>query len=149
MRLWSGKEISHMASKRSETLNMRIDPKLKYLADIASRETGRTLSGFIERAIKRALAVGAPLEDELRVSAPTGPATEPQLWFEMLWDVDESDRFFKLATLKPGLLTIPEQRLWKLFTMHMNHTRTKITAASFREFWNDPAINTSHLQDGE
>lgn len=134
-----------MANKRSETLNMRIDPKLKYLAEIASRDTGRTLSGFIERAIKRALTVGVPLEDELRVSESTGPNTEPKLYFETLWDVDEADRFFHLATLRPGLLTIQEQRFWKLFCL----TNPKPTIEKLRKFWNDPSINTSHLRDGE
>jgi len=131
---------------RSETVTVRLDPKLHYLAGIAAREQVRTRSGFIEWAVRRTLSDKAAMLNEPLVG--DGPGAPP-LWEEHLWDVDEADRFFSLATLRPGLLTIPEQRLWKLFTMHMQHTKRKITSASFREFWHDPSINTSHLQDGE
>jgi hypothetical protein len=134
--------------QRSETLNMRIDPKLKYLAEITAREQDRTLSSFIERAVRRALTPQAVSEDEPGVGAMIDPTRQTKpLWNEGFWDADEEDRFFMLATMRSDLLTIPEQRLWKLFTMHMSHTKRKITVEAFREFWNNPAIN-SHLTEG-
>jgi hypothetical protein len=132
-------------TSRSETVTVRLDPKIRYLAEIGAREHQRTLSSFIEWAVRRALTVKGMSEDE--PSPGHWPATAPPLWMEGLWDVDEADRFFLLASGRPELLTISEQRLWKLFTMHMEYTDTSITIQAFREFWNDPSINTSHLKE--
>jgi hypothetical protein len=132
---------------RSETITVRLDPKLHYLASMAAREQLRTLSSFVEWSVRRTLADAVAMADE-----PT-PGQWPKpplpLWEESLWDADEADRFFGLAIKRPDLLTIPEQRLWKLFNMHMSHTKHKPTVEAFREFWNDPSINTSHLKDGD
>jgi hypothetical protein len=126
--------------KTSETLNMRIDPKLKFLAELAARESQRTLSGFIEWAIKRALTPGAMQEDEPNVSEQPKP-----LWMEGLWDVDEADRFFKLAS-RQDLMSIEQQRFFKFFMLHMEYTGKKATLKAFREFWNTPGIDTKHLK---
>jgi len=126
--------------KTSETLNMRIDPKLKYLAELAARDTQRTLSGFIEWAIRRALTPAAMQEDEPNVSEQPRP-----LWMEGMWDVDEADRTFLLAS-RPDLMTIEQQRFFKFFMLHMEHTNKKATLKAFREFWNTPGIDTKHLK---
>src|ERR1035441_2991208 len=103
---------------RSNTLNMRIDPKLKYLAELAGREQQTTLTGFIEWAIRRVLTDGK-VNKEPRVGATHDPTQPPPpMWGEAFWDIDGADRFFRLATMRSDLLTIPEQTLWKLFIMH-------------------------------
>ncbi len=134
-----------LGRSRSDTLNMRIEPKVKYLAELAARETQRTLSGFIEWAIKRALTVEAMAEDEPTPGTAFIVKQAAPLYNEGFWDVDESDRFFKLASFRPDLLIISEQRLWKLFTS--KYIGKKYTLKDFREFWNDPSINTSHLSE--
>ena len=40
---------------RSETVTVRLDPKLRYLAELAARLHRRTLSSYIEWSIKEAL----------------------------------------------------------------------------------------------
>jgi len=40
---------------RSETVTIRLDPKLRYLTELAARQQRRTLSSFIEWAIDSAL----------------------------------------------------------------------------------------------
>ncbi len=40
---------------RTEVFAMRFDPKLKYLAEIASRKQRRSLANFVEWAIEEAL----------------------------------------------------------------------------------------------
>ena len=134
-------------SVRTENVSVRLDPKLYYLAGIAAREQMRTRSGFIEWAVRRTLSDAAAMADEPMPGS--WPAPQPPLWMQELWDADEADRFFRLSTARPGLLTIPEQRLWKLFLMHMEHTKRKPSIVPFREFWNNPSINTEHLKDGE
>jgi len=133
---------------RSETVTVRLDPKLHYLATIAARESpARGLSGFIEWAVRRTLSDASAMVANGEPMPGTWPTPTPRLWGESLWDVDEADRFYHLATAMNGLLTIPEQRLWKLFNMHVSHANRKRTIEAFREFWNDPSINTSHLKE--
>lgn len=96
---------------RSETVTVRLDPKLRYLAELASRKQRRTLSSFIEWAVEESLrtvilyhGTGYNGDDSLSV--------EDEVW--RLWDVDESERFVRLAILYPELLNHQEQEIWKL-----------------------------------
>jgi hypothetical protein len=97
---------------RSEIVTVRLDPKLRYLAELAARLHRRTLSSYIEWAIK------ASLDNEV-----LRPTNLPSLVVsdhtigkeaEYLWDVDDADRFAKLALRYPHLLTHEEQVKWKL-----------------------------------
>ena len=88
---------------RTETVTVRLDPKLRYLAELAARKQRRTVSSFIEWAVEESMKHtyldGNASIDELAVS---------------LWDVDEPDRFAKLAFAHEFMLTHEEQVLWKL-----------------------------------
>lgn len=103
------RKTSNSKLTRSETVTVRLDPKLRYLAELAARKQRRTLSSFIEWAIEDSLQrvellSGLDFDDPRTVQDETNK----------LWDVDEADRFCKLATSYPELLTHEEQRLWKL-----------------------------------
>ena len=90
---------------RSEVVTIRLDPKLRYLAELAARKQRRTISSLIEWAVENGLnSVGLSSADE-----------GPTIWKEAdsLWDVDEADRFVKLALRYPELLIHEEQILWK------------------------------------
>ena len=95
---------------RSETVTVRLDPKLRYLAELAALKQRRTLSSFIEWAIEDSLS---------RVYLQEGgynndPGTSVADAANSLWDVDDADRFAKLALSYPDLLTHEEQKRWKL-----------------------------------
>lgn len=92
---------------KSEITTIRLDPKLRYLAELAARKQRRSLSSFIEWAIEHTLS-GIPLKE--------GPDWMVSVMSEAesLWDVDAADRFAKLALKYPELLTHDEQVLWKL-----------------------------------
>lgn len=90
---------------RSETVTVRLDPKLRYLADLAARKQRRTLSSYIEWAIEDSLG-----RTNLHSNGDVSLADESA----NLWDVDEADRFAKLALGHPDLLTHEEQIRWKL-----------------------------------
>ncbi|MGE8493675.1 MULTISPECIES: YlcI/YnfO family protein [Comamonas] len=92
---------------RSEITTVRLDPKLRYLAEIAARKQRRTLSSFIEWAIEDSLK-RFPIQewDDGEVILMSRA--------EQLWDVDEADRLVKLALYFPDLLTHDEQVIWKL-----------------------------------
>lgn len=93
---------------RSQTVTVRLDPKLRYLAELAARKQRRTLSSFIEWAIEESLR-----DVVLRVNDGEPPHTVAGQ-AKLLWDVDEPDRFVQLAFLYPEMLTHDEQVLWKL-----------------------------------
>ena len=88
---------------RSETVTVRLDPKLRYLAELAARKQRRTVSSFIEWAVEESLK-GVHLDNTTTLA---DVATN-------LWDVDEPDRFAKLALAYDYMLTHEEQILWKL-----------------------------------
>lgn len=90
---------------RSETVTVRLDPKLRYLAELAARRQRRTLSSYIEWAMEDSLK-----HFSLDLNGNGTLADEA----EALWDVDEADRFARLALRHPDLLTHEEQVLWKL-----------------------------------
>lgn len=96
---------------RSETVTVRLDPKLRYLAELAARKQRRTLSSFIEWAIED--VVGRVfLYDGSGYNGDDSRSIGDEVIY--LWDVDESDRFAKLAIRYPELLTHEEQIIWKL-----------------------------------
>ena len=96
---------------RSETVTVRLDPKLRYLAELAARKQRRTVSSFIEWAVEESLNRVIIEEDQA-----TGGQNDKSIAdvAPELWDVDEPDRFAKLAIHYPDLLTHEEQTLWKL-----------------------------------
>jgi hypothetical protein len=92
---------------RSETVTVRLDPKLRYLAELAARLHRRTLSSYVEWAIEASLDNNILKPDfDGKVSIRDEA--------EYLWDVDEADRFAKLALRYPHLLSHEEQVRWKL-----------------------------------
>ena len=103
----NGKRKAKSGTTRTEVFAMRLDPKLKYLAEIAARKQRRSLANFMEWAIELGLSnteIGGDSNERITV------------WDQStkLWDVDEADRFATLAFLNPELMTYDEQVLWKL-----------------------------------
>src|SRR5262245_41499414 len=88
---------------RSEVITVRLDPKLRYFVELAARKQRRTVSSFVEWALDKQTGQ-VKLDDLLTINEEVNH----------LWDVDEADRFAKLAFNYPHLLTHDEQRLWKL-----------------------------------
>jgi len=93
---------------RSETVTVRLDPKLRYLAELAARLHRRTLSSYVEWAIE------ASLDNNVLKPDFDGRGASIKDDAEYLWDVDEADRFAKLALRYPHLLSHEEQVRWKL-----------------------------------
>ena len=98
------------ADKRSQSVSVVLDSKLRYLAEIGARKHRRSLSSYIEWAIERSFKKDAL--QERRADPNINESTS--FWLDQLWDAHESDRFFKLAFNYPGLLTNEELILWKL-----------------------------------
>jgi hypothetical protein len=99
------------SKRKSEVVTVRLDPKLKYLAELGARRQRRTLSSFIEWALEDALSRVYPSYTD---QGGMGPSFADKT--SSLWDVDEPDRFAKLALEYPDLLDHEEQRIWKLIS---------------------------------
>ncbi|MGD0105291.1 MAG: hypothetical protein ABSC06_14785 [Rhodopila sp.] len=98
------------AGKKSEVVTVRLDPKLKYLAELAARKHRRPLSSYIEWAVEQSLS-RVFLED--RSDGETVSVADAER-MQHLWDLDEPDRVVRLALSYPDLLTHEEQMVWKL-----------------------------------
>lgn len=95
---------------RSETVTVRLDPKLRYLAELAARKQRRTLSSYIEWVLEDSLGRVLLVDDNGFNAREISIADEAAY----LWDVDEADRFARLALRYPDMLTHDEQVRWKL-----------------------------------
>ncbi len=98
------------AGSRTEVFAMRLDPKLKYLAEIAARKQRRSLANFVEWALDEALA-----KVKLVESGDFNGQYDRSVLDEAskLWDLEPSDRLIKLAESYPDLLTYGEQVILK------------------------------------
>ena len=94
---------------RTETVTVRLDPKLNYLCELAARAQRRTKSSFIEWSIAHALGA-VPLPE---VTDSNSDPVMVRDWALSLWQVDEADRVLILAIKAPALLTHEEQLIWK------------------------------------
>jgi hypothetical protein len=95
---------------RSETVTVRLDPKLNYLSELAARAQRRTKSSFIEWAIQNSLE-DVPLPE---LTGYQGVPVSLQEKVPELWHVDEPDRVAALGIVAPALLTHDEQLIWRL-----------------------------------
>lgn len=101
---------------RTEVFAMRLDPKLKYLAEIAARKQRRSLANFVEWAIEEALK-GVPLaEADINGNRPTVANVATQLWA-----LDEPERLRNLTTHYPDLLSYDEQLVWRVICEHSTY----------------------------
>lgn len=93
---------------RTETVTVRFDPKLRYLAELAARKQRRTLSSFIEWAVEHWLQ-REPVSNHCGNDSATFFDVS-----ESLWDISESDRLLILADNYPHLLNHDEQVTLKI-----------------------------------
>ena len=119
---------------RTDTLNMRMHPKVKFLAEVRSRELGHTLSGFIERAVLAALT-------DRDFGAPT-PGTEPMIPWEQclaneeLWHPDPAMRLRLLAEDRWWDLAPGERARWDLICNQLSTREERADDAKYKVAWN-------------
>jgi hypothetical protein len=89
---------------RSEVVTVRLDPKTRYLAELAARRQRRTLSSYIGWVVAESLV------QFIEAEKTTNGEDEDIVG---LWDVDDCDRLVKLALYDKSLLNYREQVLWK------------------------------------
>lgn len=116
---------------RSETVTIRLDPRLNYLCEIAARVQRRTKSSFIEAAIDDAIH-RVPLQP--RNSGDYNPTVGDRA--DDLWNVREHERLVALAFEAPHLMTMFEQEVWAVICEHGPFWRCKLGSdGSGKEVW--------------
>lgn len=110
------------AGPRTEVFALRLDPKLKYLAEIAARKQRRSLANFVEWSLDEALA-NVKLDETGDFNGQYDRSVRDES--NKLWDLEPSDRLIKLAESYPDLLTYEEQLIWKAIFEIRAHTTYK------------------------
>ena len=112
---------------RTEVFAMRLDPKLKYLAEIAARKQRRSLANFIEWTIEQALGQVNLEDGGFNNSGITVADMSAKRWA-----LDESDRLVQLAELYPDLLTYEEQLIWRVINEHSAYNEQSKRMSNFK-----------------
>lgn len=135
----NGKRKAKEGGPRTEVFALRLDPKLKYLAEIAARKQRRSLANFVEWAIERALTQVHLVDPDLNDNVETiADATGK------LWALDEPDRLVQLAEYFPELLSYDEQLIWRVICEHDVYNQSSNRISSFRD---GKGIATSLVRD--
>lgn len=95
---------------RSEIIQARLSPKIRFAAELMARKERRTLSSMIE-----ALVENAAKDFELTITAPNSSGSlyvKLDFILEQLWSSDEALRFVRLAFTFPQLLNAEEEVRW-------------------------------------
>lgn len=126
---------------RTESLTIRIDPKVKYLASLAASTARLSLSSFIERALDEKIQRAEVWEG--------GVATKLSDILREIWADHEADRFALLADRLPSLLSEEQQVLWGLIQSRQelwlqplsqglyNVSRVTFNFKALREQWDE------------
>ena len=94
---------------RTETVSIRLDPRLNYLCELSAHSQRRTKSSIIEASIAD--------KNEVKPHRSWGDTEDAISIGERaadLWHVRESHRLCSLGFIAPHLLTFEEQEIWEL-----------------------------------
>lgn len=87
---------------KTESINVRLDPKLRYGLELLMRKQRRSITSVVEWALEKAIR-----------DPKDGLYEDNESLLQKLWDVDSKDRLLLLAKYKPGLLTFEEEKYLK------------------------------------
>ncbi len=116
-------------ARKTETLTLRLDPKVKLMIELISRIRRQSITGVVEAAIEEiAFDLDAPFfyEKETNTWSLSSVVTE-------VWSTDESERFINMCYHLPTLLTYEEQRIWE--TIKASKVFLATDATVMETFW--------------
>lgn len=106
---------------RSETVSVRLDPKIRYFAELAARKQRRSLSSFIEWAVEQSFPKIVLALDFNNAGDDSVSVTLADEIYN-LWSFDDTGRFVLLALKYPALLNHEEQAFWEIINKaHLLH----------------------------
>lgn len=103
------KNKPNQGARKTETLTLRLDPKVKLMIELISRVRRQSITGVVEAAIEEiAFDLDVPF-----VSNELPGAQSVTTAVSEIWSTDESERFVNLCFHLPSLITYEEQRIWE------------------------------------
>lgn len=114
---------------KTENVQVRLNPLLKWKAELGARMHRQPLSAFLEWCVVHSLPdVVTPQGDPVDVVGDT------------TWDMEPADRLIRLAMGFPELLTYPESEIWKYVKETLafwddEHERTVLKLDLVRACW--------------
>lgn len=129
---------------KTETLAIRLDPKVKYGLEILARQQRRSITSVVEWALNEAL------KQELRVSysyknqlpGSTIRETYDEFVLDHIWDSDEVLRLIKLVQYNADLLTYEENQLWNLIQNNALYWVGQLNETKKRYTWDTADISS-------
>jgi len=131
---------------RSETVSIRLDPRLNYLCDLAARSQRRTKSSFIEAAIDEKISsMNISNWRDLDYEQTLGERAD------YLWHVRERERLISLGLAAPHLMTFEEQEVWAVICEVGYFWRGRYSGNGETQYWswnfNEDSINRSRVEN--
>lgn len=103
------KNKPNQGARKTETLTLRLDPKVKMMIELISRIRRQSITGVIESAIEE---IASNTDTPFSVDGRTR-SSDVSTMMRDLWSTDESERFINLCYHCPALMTYEEQRIWE------------------------------------
>jgi predicted transcriptional regulator len=127
---------------RTETVSIRLDPRLNYLCELAARSQRRTKSSFIEAAIDEKIqSMSIANWRDSDIPDTLGDRAD------FLWHVREHERLISLGLVAPHLMTFEEQEIWATISEHGHFWRGRWVREGDVERWAWSRDDSSILRD--
>lgn len=97
---------------RSETVSVRLDPRLRLAAELAAGKERRSLSSFVEWCVEQQTQI-INVSHERGIDGEPQPISAYDVAIEV-WAPEDADSFVNLATQHPDLMVIEDMTLWSL-----------------------------------
>jgi len=134
------KNKPNQGARKTETLTLRLDPKVKFMIELVSRIRRQSITGVIEAAIEEIAGdLGAPFHYKGETNNWDLSSAVAEVW-----STDESERFINFCYHLPNLLTFEEQRIWE--TIKASPFFLANDATAMETFWEVERIG--HLDRG-
>jgi predicted transcriptional regulator len=140
------KNKPNQGAKKTETLTLRLDPKVRFLIDLIARQKRQSITGVIESAVE-VYATNFYIEAELWDEATDEDKMQEVSLYKLskeIFSTDDSFRFMMLVWSCPRLLSYEEVRLketiyaselfWDEYP-NADSSRSDIDTDVLREHW--------------
>lgn len=131
------------SDEKRQLWSMKISPKLRYIAGIAARADGKTLSHYVESLLEKSFATITITEAEPDEEIPAKTLAELA---ETLYSGTEANRFLTLVRMAPWLVSDGESKLLRILR-HSDYYAPKgfLHGGRIQENWETLAA----IRDGE
>ena len=108
------KRSKGMRPVRTEIAHIRLEPRMRFAAELGARFQKCSISSFIERALSNFLnTIQVPYWVARHAEGKRDKDYEFNEFIDRLWHADEVMRFIKMAQIAPSLLDHEEEFIWE------------------------------------